>query len=63
MSTSTKRARRAAARAIGAECGGMSVRATLKNLDELERAGLIEPLNDYEGGVWIPSLGSVVKFW
>ncbi|GAB18111.1 hypothetical protein GOEFS_046_00670 [Gordonia effusa NBRC 100432] len=63
MTSRQKRARRAAARAIGIECGGMSVRATLNHLDQLEKVGLIEPIDNYEGGVYMPDLGAVVKFW
>lgn len=63
MKTGAKRSRREAAAAIGAECGGMSVRTTLRNLDDLEAAGLIVPIDDYAGGVFLPDLGAVVKYW
>lgn len=62
MSSKHKRARRAAANAIGAECG-LSGRATLAHLDKLEEVGLIVPLDGYEGGVFLPDLGAVVKYW
>lgn len=62
MKTERKRARRAAAQAIGAECG-LSGRATLAHLDKLEEVGLIVPIDDYTGGVLLPDLAAVVKYW
>lgn len=62
MNAKAKRSRRAAARAI-AEVTNQSPRTVLKHLDELEKVGLIEPINDYADGVYMPDHAQIVKAW